>query len=203
MMKKIILIVLIFDILAATGVFVVGFMQPQIVRTERSLTVNAPAKNAFVQVNTLRNWEKWSPWHQIDPDMNVTYVGESGKDASYTWTSENPDVGNGKLSITSSTENEKVLMDLDFAENGTGKAEFEFQKIDENTTKVIWRMDSDMSENPFYKFMGLFMDSFLGEDFEKGLKGIKKAAENMPKENPPVDSAPETAADSSETKKPE
>jgi hypothetical protein len=128
--------------------------------------------------------------------MKLTYEGESGKGASYSWTSENPDVGNGKLSITSSTENEKVLMDLDFAENGTGKAEFEFRKIDENTTKVIWRMDSDMSENPFFKFMGLFMDSFLGEDFENGLKGIKKAAEGMPKESTPVENTLETASDS-------
>ena len=32
-------------------------------KIERSIEVAAPANAAFEQVNTLRNWEQWSPWH--------------------------------------------------------------------------------------------------------------------------------------------
>ena len=29
----------------------------------------------YDQVNTLKNWENWSPWHKIDKGMKLTYSG--------------------------------------------------------------------------------------------------------------------------------
>ena len=68
-------------------------------KVERSIEVAAPANAAFEQVNTLRNWEQWSPWHKIDEHMLLTYSGpDGGEGASYNWFSKHPDVGDGEFS---------------------------------------------------------------------------------------------------------
>src|SRR5580704_10732119 len=84
-------------------IVIIGFLLPSKVHMERSMVMKAPAKFAFDQVNTLKNWENWSPWHKIDPKMALTYSGPaSGKDAKYAWVSDNSQVGSGSLTISES-----------------------------------------------------------------------------------------------------
>lgn len=157
-----------------------GFLLPRHSHVERSLVMKANAATAFNQVNTLKNWEKWSPWHNIDPAMKLEYEGpESGAGAKYIWTSTNSNVGNGALTILASQPNQKIVSEMDFMENGKATGTYLFEENPEGT-KLTWAMDSDLGMNPVARYFGLFMENFVGKDFEKGLNNIKVIVEKEP-----------------------
>lgn len=161
-------------------VLIVGFFLPSKIHVERSLQMNAPAEVVFEQVNTLKNWEKWSPWHRIDPNMKLTYEGpESGNGASYSWQSEHKNVGDGKLTIVKSVPYDSIFVDMDFLENGKATGSYVFTKQDGGIL-VTWGMDSDMGMNPIGRIFGLFMDKMIGKDFEQGLQNLKQVSESTP-----------------------
>ncbi|MEX0967895.1 MAG: SRPBCC family protein [Bacteroidia bacterium] len=152
------------------------------VHVERTAEINAPPEVVFQQVNNLRNWEEWSPWHQIDSNMQLEYTGSGeGTGSSYIWTSEHQDVGNGSLIITKSEPYERIETEMNFMDQGTAYSDWLFEKTDSGT-RVTWSMDSDMGNNPVGKYMGLLMDSWLGGDFEEGLSKLKEISEATPPE---------------------
>lgn len=166
-------------------IVLVAFLLPGKMHVERSLVIKAGAEPVYNQVNTLKNWEKWSPWHQIDPNMQLSYAGPvSGPGASYSWTSEHDQVGNGKLTIAETQANQFIKTAMEFDGMGTTYATYTFEPVAEGT-KVTWGMDSDCADMPwqFYvpsKYMGLFMDGMIGKDFEKGLNNLKQVVETAP-----------------------
>ncbi|MDX5347212.1 MAG: SRPBCC family protein [Hymenobacteraceae bacterium] len=168
------------SILALLVVLVaVGFMLPAKVHVERSLVIKAKAEPVFHQINNLKNWEKWSPWHQMDPEMQLIYAGpEAGIGAKYSWTSNHERVGNGALTIKESVPFQKIITEMDFMENGVASSAYIFEETPEGT-KVTWTMDSDMGYNLVSRYFGLMLDSFLGPDFEQGLQSLKNLTENQ------------------------
>jgi hypothetical protein len=106
-------------LLIIIGLFlVISLFLPSKVYVERSIVINAPVENVFEQVNTLKNWEKWSPWHEIDPNMGLKYEGpESGTGAQYSWTSEHKNVGNGRLVITNSAPYDSIVSEMYFMDS--------------------------------------------------------------------------------------
>lgn len=164
-------------------IIVVSLFLPSKIKVERSISINAPTEIIFEQINTLKNWNNWSPWYKLDTAVVQTYFGgEKGKGAGYTWDSKNSDVGTGKLTIVESAPYDSIITALDFMEQGTAFGGFNFKKKGEATV-VTWYMNSDMGWNPIGKIFGLFMDGMLGPDFEKGLVDIKKVSESMTKTN--------------------
>ncbi len=81
---------------------------------ERSETIAASPGELFAQVGNLQGWDDWSPWAEMDPDMNKTYSGEQGTvGSSYHWTG-NRKVGEGKMTLTEVTPDKRVKIDLQF-----------------------------------------------------------------------------------------
>lgn len=157
----------------------ISFLISPDVNVERSIVISAPAEIVFDQVNTLKNWEKWSPWHQIDPMMKLTYEGpESGAGAKYYWSSDDSNVGNGSLTIVESRPYTYIKTEMDFMEQGMGTSTYRFEEA-EGGVKLTWGMNSNMGNNPIMRYLGLFMESLIGPDFEKGLNSIKMIAENI------------------------
>lgn len=164
----------------AVIVVLIGLFLPSKIHVERSLTIKAPQKLLFEQVNNLHNWENWSPWHRIDTSMKLEYSGPlTGTGAVYSWSSENKNAGNGKLTILFSKPYDSISTKMDFMEQGTAKGYYLFQNTD-GGTKVIWGFSSNMGKNPFYKYIGLFMKKYIRDDFEKGLKNLDSIATNLP-----------------------
>jgi uncharacterized protein YndB with AHSA1/START domain len=156
---------------------VISFFLPSQVHVERALVINAPPEKVFEQINVLKNWEKWSPWHKLDPNMKLQYEGPaSGAGAKYAWQSTQRNVGNGTLTITESVPHDTIRTAMHF-DNGDGTAQFELQKANE-TTQVTWSMETDMGKNPIAKYFGLLMDKMIGSDFEKGLNNLKTVCES-------------------------
>jgi Polyketide cyclase / dehydrase and lipid transport len=55
-----------------------------------------------------------------------------------------------------------------------------------NNTDVKWQFQSNMGNNPLYRWMGLFMDKMVGGEFEKGLANINGLASKGELAAPPV-----------------
>jgi hypothetical protein len=172
-------------VLIVVAVLVVVFavivaLQPSQFRVARSAKIAAPPAVVFEQANDFHNWAAWSPWEKKDPNMTRSFEGpDAGTGAVYRWKG-NKDVGEGGMTITDSRPGELVRIRLElltpFA--ATNTAEFTF-KPEGDATNVTWSMTGE--KNFFSKAMGLFMDmdKMIGPDFEKGLAGMKAAAESQ------------------------
>lgn len=155
----------------------ISFFLPSKVHVERSLTMKAPPEVVFQQVNTLKNMEKWSPWHKLDPNMQLTYSGPAeGVGAKYAWKSDKRDVGSGSYTITESKPDSVIRTEMNFGDMGISHGSYHFAKTADGGTNVTWGMESDMGHNPIAKYFGLFMDKMVGPDFDKGLQSMNEEA---------------------------
>ncbi len=158
-------------------IVLVGFFLPQTSRVSRSLVIKAPKETLFNLVNDLREWEKWSPWYSIDPNMKITYHnGGVGKGASYSWTSDHKRVGSGSLAITNTTDMDRIDTELNFTGQDPGQGEWHFEEVS-GGVEVTWVMNATMGANPLKRYFGLLFDRMLGPQFEEGLRNIKREAE--------------------------
>lgn len=160
----------------------IAYLLPRHLHVERSAVITASPEVVFEQVNVLKNWEKWSPWHRIDPEMEIIYTGpESGEGAVYAWSSADPSAGQGKLTITESIPHSLITTEIDFVDQGTATSQYTFKPVEDGTL-LTWSMDTDMGNNPVARYFGLFMDKLLGKDFEKGLQNIQVVVTSIPVE---------------------
>jgi carbon monoxide dehydrogenase subunit G len=153
--------------------------KPNDFRVERSATMAAPPATVFAQVNDFHNWQAWSPWAKLDPNMSQTYEGpEAGRGAVYSWNGNNK-VGAGRMAITESRPNEYIKILLEFLRpfKSTNNAEFTFRPSG-NQTDVNWTMTGqhNFMSKLFCSFMS--MDKMVGKDFEKGLSQMKAVVES-------------------------
>jgi effector-binding domain-containing protein len=156
---------------------IISVFLPSKMAMERSIIINAPASNAFEQINTLKNWEKWSPWKKMEPTAKMTYNDiASGEGASYSWAGEK--TGEGTLTITKSTP-EEIVTKLDFKDQGTSEAGFRLAP-EGNATKLTWYFNSEVGANPMHRWMMVIMKGMMASQFDDGLKSIKDLAEKMP-----------------------
>jgi len=166
--RRILLSILIFAIIIAAT----GFLLPRKVSVERKLVMNASPRSIFEQINTLKNWVKWSPWHRMDTTMQLSFTGlETGAGASYNWISVNKNVGSGSLTIIASVPNDSLVMLMDYGANGKSTGKFLLVKENQNT-RVTWCVESDLGMNPISRWFGLFLDCMVGPDLEKGLLNL-------------------------------
>lgn len=175
MLKKLLIVLFVFISLFA---LVVAF-QPEDFKISRSQQINAPLFVVFAKVNVLANWQEWSPWAKLDPNVKNTYEGpEFGEGAIFHWLGNN-DVGEGRMTITESRNNELVKIKLEFIKpfQATNDTEFVFTS-DGTVCTVNWSMSGKRSfmEKAFNLIFN--MESIVGADFEKGLATMKKSAES-------------------------
>jgi hypothetical protein len=164
--------------LALAIVLAMAAMQPDSYKVSRSTTIKAPPEKIAALVGDFHNWERWSPWEHLDPNMQRTFTGpESGTGAVYTWQGDSK-VGAGRMEITHMTPAQAVRIKLDFLTplESHNVTEFTLQPQDGQTV-LTWNMSGPM---PFVsKVMTVFksMDAMIGKDFEKGLATLKEVAE--------------------------
>jgi hypothetical protein len=157
---------------------IVASRQPDTFRVQRSTLVHAPASAPFDDVNDFRNWEKWSPYMELDPNMTTTYAGpHSGVGAEMAW-SGNSKAGQGRMTIVESRQDELIRIRLEFTKPfaAINTAEFTFSNGGGGTA-VTWAMSG---KNTFmFKAMHtvMNMDKLVGRDFDRGLAKLKNVVE--------------------------
>lgn len=164
----------------AVLVLFAGFVatRPDTFTVTRSGTVPGSPDIAFGLINDFHQWNQWSPWDNVDPNMKRTFGGpESGTGATYGWTG-NDDVGEGKMTLEEAVANESIRVKLEFIKPFASSSitTFTFKPASDGTT-VTWTMTGD--HNFISKAMCVFMDmdKVVGKDFEKGLANLKTAAQ--------------------------
>jgi len=159
-----------------------AYLLPRRVHVERSATIAAPSATLFAVLNSYQQFNKWSPWFDLDPGAKYTYEGPSaGAGAKMSWVGDSNTLGSGSQTITASVPFEKVAADVDFGQGGSPAKQVISLAADGTATKVTWGIDVDLGMNPVNRYFGLMFDGMIGKDFDKGLANLKKYAEGPPK----------------------
>lgn len=143
----------------------------------RSTTVNASPDRVHALVDDFHEWTAWSPWEDVDPELQRTYSGpDAGVGAHYAW-SGNRRAGAGSMEITTSTP-EAIGIKLAFLKPWTATNDVTFTFVPAGDgTEVTWLMTGE-NKGMAALFAKVFsMDRLVGKDFEKGLARLKAAAE--------------------------
>jgi effector-binding domain-containing protein len=173
--KKILTVLIVVVVLIA----VIGFLLPRHTVVKRSVTINRPASLVYATVNSFVLFPKWSPWQDLDPNMQQSTQGpRDGVGAKLVWKG-NDKVGSGTQLITASTPDQSMASDLDFGDMGTAKSLVTLAP-EGSMTRATWAVDMDMGANPIGHYIGLTMDGMLGKDFASGLGKLKVLVESMP-----------------------
>jgi len=144
----------------------------------RSTTIRADPARVRDLVNDFHEWTAWSPWEDVDPQLQRTYSGPtSGVGAHYAWQG-NRKAGEGSMEITGSTP-DRIEIELAFLKPMRNTQQVEFVLTPNGVgTDVTWRMSGQhegVLMNLFSKVVS--MDKLIGKDFEKGLTRLKTVAE--------------------------
>ncbi|MBF6077717.1 SRPBCC family protein [Nocardia beijingensis] len=141
----------------------------------RSAVITADPARVHGLINDFRKWVEWSPWEDLDPQLQRSYSGaESGVGARYAW-SGNRKAGAGSMEIIGSADRE-ISVRLEFLKpmKATNMVTFLLDPV-ETGTEVTWRMTG--RQTGLMGVIGKFipMDKFVGRDFEKGLARMQEA----------------------------
>ncbi|MCL2541613.1 MAG: SRPBCC family protein [Nocardioidaceae bacterium] len=137
-------------------------------------TIAAPVTTVHALVSDFRHWPQWSPWDDLDPELERRYVG-TGVGASYHWKGNNK-AGEGTMRFTAITA-DRIDVDLEFRKPFRVRNEVVFTLTPvAGGTRVAWTMSGE--RNPVFAVLGrLFLDKAIGKDFDRGLASLKAAAE--------------------------
>jgi effector-binding domain-containing protein len=175
-LKKIALSFAVFVVLLVA----IGWFLPRTAHVERSIVIDAPQATVFTVLNGFRQFNRWSPWADIDPQATTTYEGpETGVGAKMSWAG-NDEVGTGSQEILESAPYARIGVRLTFGEfPGDFIATYALAP-EGGGTRVTWSFDADYGSSIFGRYFGLLSDTMLGPDYEKGLGRLKQFAESLP-----------------------
>ncbi|XZF12697.1 SRPBCC family protein [Chitinophagaceae bacterium MMS25-I14] len=192
-MNKFLRVILILVIILAVIVGCLAFMAPKEVTVSRSTAViNAPQSVVFEQMTHFKAWPHWSPWHEMDPDMTITYTGTDGEAGSaYHWVgTEEKKMGSGDMTLVA-IKGDSMQYHLQFLKPWKSEADGYLiaQDLGNGTTKATWMFHTvpKFPGSIFLVFMD--MDKMLGKDFEHGLDNLKKYAEAQSKAASPTNTS--------------
>jgi carbon monoxide dehydrogenase subunit G len=157
----------------------IAMLLPNKVRVERSIIIAKPPATVFAVVNDQRQFTAWSPWSGIDPNATYTLSGPPvGPGAALSWSGKT--IGAGTQRIVANIPDSRIDVVLEMQGfSGSTTSDWVFAAVPEGT-RVTWAFQCELGMNPLMRWMGLFMDRFVGPDYAKGLAGLKTYIENTP-----------------------
>lgn len=163
-------------VVVLVGIFVaVGLSMPNNYRVERTVVINADRAVLHSYIAELKNWDAWTPWKALDPQMEVTFGdATSGVGATQEWTDQ---TGGGRLEFTASDLDSGIAYDLFFADFPKVEAGMGYEKIFENSTRVSWWMAGEIEVPVLGGYFASSMEYQVGPMFEDGLKNLKEVVE--------------------------
>lgn len=166
----------------AAVVLIVGVIafitsRPDTFLITRTRQLDASPDAVYALINNFSLWRQWSPYENVDPNMERQYEGPAaGVGARYSYKG-NRNIGVGRMEILESKPGERIDIRLEFIEPfaAVNQASFVLEAVDKGT-RVTWSMSGPNT------FMGKammafgFMESFIGKQLEKGLTDLEPAA---------------------------
>ncbi|WP_411832854.1 SRPBCC family protein [Pseudoxanthomonas mexicana] len=152
-----------------------SLLLPPTTRVERVVVIDRPQAEVFARLDSLREFPRWSPWAQDDPDIRYTFSGPaSGVGAKMEW-SGNPAVGSGHQIIRRSEPYRLVAVEQAFG----GRVSLATYTLSPGNggTEVIWSIEMAHGLNPLSRWVGWMAAPMIGGDFERGLARLKAMLE--------------------------
>ena len=137
---------------------------------ERSRTIQAPVERVYPLIADFHQWTRWSPWEDVDPELQRAYSGaDSGVGAVYAW-SGNRKAGAGRMEIVRAEADRLVEVDLRFEKpfKSQNTTTFLLDPSGEST-HVTWRMTGPRPTLMRLTQKLFDMDKLIGKDFDRGL----------------------------------
>ena len=137
---------------------------------ERSRTIETPVERVYPLIADFHQWTRWSPWEDVDPELQRAYSGaDEGVGAVYAW-SGNRRAGAGRMEIVRAEENRLVEIDLRFEKpfKSQNTTTFLLEPVGGHT-RVTWRMVGPRPALMRLTQKLFDMDRLIGKDFDKGL----------------------------------
>jgi uncharacterized protein YndB with AHSA1/START domain len=174
-MKKVfaLMLVLIFGFLGFIAV------QPAHMMVSREIVIAAAPDFIFPHLNNARLAYEWMPWQEMDPSVQISYLGaDEGVGAISEWQGKGQ-MGVGRSEVIESVPNEVIKTQLSYTKPMAMTQLSEITlKSTEMGTLVKWQVTG---ENSFLgRLMCFFidMDKEVGGQFEKGLNNLKTKVES-------------------------
>jgi effector-binding domain-containing protein len=181
-MRKLLFIMLLLPVVFLAG----GLFLPSQVQVERSIAIQRPPATVFTVLNSYTHFEQWSPWAQLDPDVEFLVTGPaSGPGARISWDGDPALIGSGWQEIVASEPWSSIDMQLDFGPQGVTDSRFTING-DSLGSRVTWSFDSDVTAGQNFlsalmsRYFGLFLEGWVGSDYEQGLAALKQYVETLP-----------------------
>lgn len=170
------IMVLIFSIILIAGLVI---PKQQIISCSKS--IDAPASLIYQNISDYKQWQKWDPWAEVDPQQKRTMNGMPGTVGhNYAW-SGNDQVGEGSMAITALEKDKSIDMELTFIKPWESIAQVNYSIEEKNGQSLVtWNMRTDYPL--YYRLMSKFMEGMLKKDFDKGLAKLKTLCEKQANE---------------------
>lgn len=182
-MKKFLKFLLILIVVVVGGLLIAGLIMPTTVFVSRTTLIKGSKEAVFEQMVKFTNWEAWSPWLALDTNAVLTYEGTDGTvGSSYTWDSQNGDVGKGKTTNTG-IDGTAMNFHIDFMRPFENVADGTISAADSaGMVRANWRLNirCPFPFNALQLFPFLSMEKMVGKAFEQGLAKMKVIVESNP-----------------------
>lgn len=144
-------------------------------QVERSVVINADPETVFDTVADFGTWTTWSPWLGIDKDAVVTVSDDPRSVQSvYQWSGEL--VGQGAMEHVELSPPNSIIDELRIAKPFKSRSKVTFRCTpDAGGTRLTWTMDGNLPW--FLFFMKGMMKTFIGMDYERGLRMVRELIE--------------------------
>lgn len=142
---------------------------------ERSIEIDAPSETVYNTIVNYETWTKWSPWLCAEPDATVT-VSENPNSIGSIYSWEGKIVGAGEIEHLKLQPGRRIDDEIRFVKPFKSKSNVAFHlQPSGQGTKLSWIMDGSL---PWFMFwMKSMIQTFIGMDYERGLKMIKEYVE--------------------------
>ncbi|MCA8998142.1 MAG: SRPBCC family protein [Planctomycetaceae bacterium] len=141
----------------------------------RSIDIAASPEQVFDVVADYGTWASWSPWLCCEPEAEVKVTDDPRSVGSmYSWTGDA--VGAGELEHEFLERGRRIEDEIRFLKpfKSTSKVAFDFAPRGDGT-RVTWHMNGSL---PWFMFwMTSMMETFIGLDYERGLRMLKERIE--------------------------
>jgi len=156
----------------------IGARQGKNFSVERHIDIRAAPDKIYPLLADLHQWRQWSPWENIDPNLQRVYAGAaSGKGAVYDWRGAHR-AGVARVAITDAAAPGKIDLTMAFAKPLASTSHGGFTLTPQaGGTRVTWRLQGPLGMRTRLITAFIGMDLLLGSELEKGLAGLKTAAE--------------------------
>lgn len=157
------------------------YMIPEYWTVQRSLEIKSDAAKIYPYLVNLQRWNEWTSLNtKPTEDVTITFSGpESGVGAIQTWHNKSYDT-KGSLQITEAIADKSIQYMITMGQDSHEmKAQVQLQPL-EQATRIVWSAEGHSGYNPKNRFFSLFLDKFIGNDFELGLQQLKQKVESTP-----------------------